>query len=458
MKTKSILILLLSIFLFSCNNNTNKTATESLAREKKLQDSIANNIVDSIAKSIIRQINLSKDMELSGVSHITGLINKQFDSLPQTQKENIFIQYRKTYHQIIDKSNSSYDSRLKYTSDFLVNDSVFQNKLIKEFDKELSKDGAVLSGSSDGFYIDAEPDYLYKIFKGKISDALTQYLKLNSKELKEGFSCDAGMLISFDQLYKRVINWEDFINKNPNFFLEKEAIEKYNLYLETLLSGMDNDPIFEREPAKLLPDIKRLYEKIIAKNESRNSTKKVTAFYNELKKNNFIYVEKDTPKEINSTKNSSTNTSTQTLPNYGTVINNSYVTISFFAKLKDYNFVSCSNNVFYKQDGYVCRLFLRKQFIPTGKSWTYTGCDVENIKSSNSISIFPSVKGNLYINGNEIGVFFGANGQVTGYRDKQLFGGTGRLELVSGDSYIVVLNDNSVKEGTIQGKLSFKEK
>lgn len=322
MKIKSILILLLSIFLFSCNNKTNKTATELLARKKKLQDSIANNIVDSITNSINRQIDLSKDMGLSGVSHISGIINKQFDSLPQTQKENIFIQYRKTYHQIIDRSNSSYDSRLKDISSILVNDSAYQNKLIKEFNKELSFNGAILSCSEMGFYIDQKPDYLYRIFKGKISDALTQYLKFNSKELKEGFSQDAGMVISFEQLYKRVITWEDFNNKYPDFFLKKETIDNYTRYMGTLISGMDNTSIYENEPPKLIPEIKRLYEKIIAKHESRNSTKCITTFYNKLKKNNFIRIVEDTPNESstnqattsNSTQNSSPKTSTQTLP------------------------------------------------------------------------------------------------------------------------------------------------
>jgi hypothetical protein len=327
MKIKSILILLLSIFLFSCNNNTNKTATELLARKKKLQDSIANNIVDSITNNICKKIS-TIELGMFTSSKITKLLDSQFDSLDTKHKEKIFLQFKERYNNNL-KYLSENSSR-ELTNSIGYNDNSYNILEKEDLINKLAANGAIVVASDGACYIDEKPDYLYKIFKGKISDALTQYLKLNSKELKESFSFDACLSISFEQLYKRVINWEDFINKNPNFFLEKEAKDKYTEYLGILLSGMDNSPIYEYEPAKLLPEIKRLYEKIIAKHESRNSTKVITEFYNKLKKNNFIRIVEVAQKESstnntrtnvsNSTQNSSTKTSTQTLPYflYGT--------------------------------------------------------------------------------------------------------------------------------------------
>lgn len=151
---------------------------------------------------------------------------------------------------------------------------------------------------------------------------------------------------------------------------------------------------------------------------------------------------------------------TETTKNYGTVIDNSNVTISFFAELKDYTLAKSSDNIVYRQDGQICYIFLQKQFIPRGKSWTYKGCDVKIVFDDYSYIIFPGVSGHLYINGNTIVGEFGPNGQVYG-RDntyKQfLLGGTGRLELESGDGYQIILNEKLVEEGTIQGKILFTE-
>jgi hypothetical protein len=50
---------------------------------------------------------------------------------------------------------------------------------------------------------------------------------------------------------------------------------------------MDNTPVFDYESQKLLPEVKKLYEKIIAQNDSRKSSKIISDYYGILKTNNF---------------------------------------------------------------------------------------------------------------------------------------------------------------------------
>jgi hypothetical protein len=73
-----------------------------------------------------------------------------------------------------------------------------------------------------------------------------------------------------------------------------------------LIYGTNSDPIYEYETNILKPEIKKMYEKVISKNESRNSTKEIRNIYNKLKANNFIKI---TEEEEVAKTNTNTNTS-----------------------------------------------------------------------------------------------------------------------------------------------------
>ena len=81
------------------------------------------------------------------------------------------------------------------------------------------------------------------------------------------------------------------MTRYPDFFLKKEVEENQKLYLSTLLTGIENTPVFDYDNQVLLPEIKSLYEAIIAKNENRKSTGIITNYYNLLKENEFKQTE-----------------------------------------------------------------------------------------------------------------------------------------------------------------------
>ena len=62
--------------------------------------------------------------------------------------------------------------------------------------------------------------------------------------MKQGFSEDAGMLISYEDLYYRIRRWEEFLYKHPNTIINDEAISYYRTYIETLMTGMANSRRF----------------------------------------------------------------------------------------------------------------------------------------------------------------------------------------------------------------------
>jgi hypothetical protein len=139
------------------------------------------------------------------------------------------------------------------------------------------------------YYADADPDLFYGIFGDKASPPLLDYLVIRKKELKEGFSEDAGLIISFPEVYDRVEAWGKFMADHPDHSLKNDAMGLYEMYLSTLITGMDNSRIFDFEQEKLNPEIKSLYENIIKTGKDSLSRKIITDYYTFLSKNDFRY-------------------------------------------------------------------------------------------------------------------------------------------------------------------------
>jgi hypothetical protein len=138
------------------------------------------------------------------------------------------------------------------------------------------------------YYIGESPGWFGTKFKKVLTDPYKEYLHFRSREIREGFSEDAILLISWDQLRHRIITWESFLNKYPNF-AEKQSIQEYlDIYIRVFLTGMDNSRIDDRENMTLHNDVRAAYEKFIRENKASKYHKVVKDYYEMIKENNFI--------------------------------------------------------------------------------------------------------------------------------------------------------------------------
>ena len=98
------------------------------------------------------------------------------------------------------------------------------------------------------------PDYYLNIFKGHVTKDYEEFITLMAKDDEELYSADAGLTISFNALGKRVLNWENFIAKNPYSKQTPGAIQIYRQYQEFYLLGMDNTPTIEITDNTMYPE------------------------------------------------------------------------------------------------------------------------------------------------------------------------------------------------------------
>lgn len=194
---------------------------------------------------------------------------------PDRCKEELLFLFRNYYFASLNKSNEAID-QLKIGE---------TNK--DNLNKSLAKVGWTIKMSEGNYYLGESPNWFATEFKEILTPAYREYFRLRSPEIREGFSEDAGLLISWEQLRKRIITWENFLSQYPDF-VEKPHIQPYLAdYLSTYLGGLDNTRIYGQKMA-LKQEVKASYENFIKENQISQYHHIVKEYYAMLKKNGYI--------------------------------------------------------------------------------------------------------------------------------------------------------------------------
>jgi hypothetical protein len=255
--------LIISLRLIGCNQNNN-SALNSVPHFRNYLDKLHKNELVSISKASIE-------------------LKSNFSAAAPELKDSAFIIFRSFYYDVI---NSYYE--VFWNNQDLVNklnDHKDADPQVLNLRKSLDQNGLRLSKTEGGYYIDEKPDFLFNNFNNFTSNAINKYLSIRSKELKEGFSEDAKLIISFTSLGERILTWEKYLNDFPSSPLSAEAKFSYHLNLNTFLTGLDNSPVSSDDV--LLPDMKNIYSDYFHKNSNSESGRIVEKFYAILSKNNF---------------------------------------------------------------------------------------------------------------------------------------------------------------------------
>ena len=217
---------------------------------------------------------------------VTGrLVNTYISTFSDPDKDSVFVLFNNVFYSQVNRFNDSLE--INYKSILERIDRKISDPEITDFKSSLDRCGLTLLRSEGMYYVDEKDDYLYNLFKGRVSRAMTEYLKIRKKELKEGFSNDAELIISFNQLYHRVLTWESFNARYPDFVNREATQNYYATYMSTLITGMDNSPTFDYDTGKLFPELNKLYRKILSRTDSLNSTGTIKEYYELLKNSGF---------------------------------------------------------------------------------------------------------------------------------------------------------------------------
>lgn len=291
---KTILLVLFTTFLVACGSLPKQDKESNTTKDYLLQD-------NSISK--LTTINHQKLKEIKGgfqsyKKYLDYLDNDSLTSIPyaldyiktcisteNTDRDSIFLLFNIKFYSIMNRLSDSLNTKYNFLIVQLEKDSGTAELL--SFKSNLSSCGIDIFSSEGMYYLDVIPDFFYTNFKNRVSEGVAEYLNIRKDELRQGFSEDAGMLISFKELYERVKRWENFNNKYPKTVFRKEANSYYVTYLQTLMTGMDNSRIFDFDKNILLPEIKTLYKSIMKESPDSPTTKIISSYYTFLSRHNF---------------------------------------------------------------------------------------------------------------------------------------------------------------------------
>jgi len=256
---------------------------------------------DAITKRVIN--NHKKLIRIKGnfdsfKEYISGLDNYDLSSIPYAldyiktclpvnleKKDSVLLLFNLKFYKVTNVLNDSLETR--YAGVIKQIDDQPKSPKSVIFGNNLKACGIGIFSTEGNYYLDVLPDYFYDNFSVRVSAGVKQYLFIRKSELAEGFTEDAGLLISFESLYNRVKRWEKFLNNYPNTVYDGPANGYYTTYLETLLTGTDNSRVFDDEKNILLPEVKSIYEKALADGHDSKTAKIITDYYSFLSRHAF---------------------------------------------------------------------------------------------------------------------------------------------------------------------------
>jgi hypothetical protein len=124
------------------------------------------------------------------------------------------------------------------------------------------------------------PDFYADIFKNYVSKDYRQYILMLAEDDKELFAADAGIIIPWNAVGKRMFGWETFLKTYPNSALAPKAKEWYKYYQESYLLGMENTRTIEYTDGSIYPETKQEFENFIAKHPDSPTAKLVKIVLN----------------------------------------------------------------------------------------------------------------------------------------------------------------------------------
>lgn len=201
------------------------------------------------------------------------------------ERDSIVLLFNVKFFKIVNDLSGNLETKYPQFIVQLEKDAV--SNQLKTFKDNLNQCGIGIFSTEGNYYLDVQPDYFYDNFKGRVSDGVKTYLDIRRHELAEGFSEDAGLLISYKQVGQRVKTWEKYLAYFPDNVYSAEAEGYYSTYLETLLTGMDNSPVFESDTNLIDPEIKTVYEGLMQNEQNSKSGKLIGDYYRMLARHEF---------------------------------------------------------------------------------------------------------------------------------------------------------------------------
>lgn len=124
--------------------------------------------------------------------------------------------------------------------------------------------GLQLQTAEGTYYFVVDYGNLLSALESGITDELTSWLKILASYYNDPAMKDAALIISFDELAKRIVAMEEFQVSFPDSHHSSRLNQMYENYLSVYLYGANNTPAYDYETKVLKPEAQASFEKTVS--------------------------------------------------------------------------------------------------------------------------------------------------------------------------------------------------
>lgn len=247
------------------DQKTNEIMNEFHSITKK--DTQKDTIVEELAAFIENNIKHVSREDASKM--VNEFENLQKEYLPQL--ENMFFD-----EDIQTKINNEYKSITEHSD--------IKDPALKELITKTNNSGYRVE-TAEGTYFPIIDYEFYKKYRDHVTADLQDYIDIMAVESTNVPAKDAALVIGWDEIVKRALNQERFINTHSNSVKIGEIKQLYQKYVTFIIYGCNNTPLFSYDTKTFNPQAKDAYLNAVANNGNSELIKDLEEYLNVVIKN-----------------------------------------------------------------------------------------------------------------------------------------------------------------------------
>lgn len=287
-KRKSIAVALIiaSIMIQGgcASTNSKQTITENVQTEKQQKPEQTNFIGEfnslTEKEAATEEVISFLDKNISQVSKEDA--SKMAMKLEEIQKKNISKVEEKIFKQDIQtKFIKLQETGINFNKFEDVKDAA-----LKDLIKEVNETGYKIE-TAEGMYFPIINYEFYKKYSEYVTPDIKEYIEIMAIESNKVPAKDAALVIGWDEIIKRAVRQERFINNFNDSAKINDVKNLYKLYVTYAFYGSNNTPLFSYDSKVINQKAKEAYTNLVKVNDNSRIIKKLDEFLKVLENNKY---------------------------------------------------------------------------------------------------------------------------------------------------------------------------
>lgn len=224
------------------------------------------------------------------VEEVANFIKNNISSVSKEEASSLVDEFEKIQKKNLPQFESMFasddvQSRINKEYKSIVAQSDIKDTRVKEL-LAVTRNSGYKVETAEGFFFPIIDYGFYKNFSTHVTPDMKDYIDIMAVESGNVPAKDAALVISWDEVLKRALNQEKFINMHKDSIKISEIKQLYKKYVTITFYGLNNTPLFSYDTKTLNPKAKDIYSKAVENAGSSKFLKSLDGFLDLVKNNN----------------------------------------------------------------------------------------------------------------------------------------------------------------------------